>query len=66
MMTFECECGNTTRLFATGDRDEQGREFIEIEDDERLTFIVGEGGVLFRCSFCGYTYRLEQIDAAGK
>jgi|GEM_PF-706004 len=62
MMTFECECGNRTSIFATGDRDEQGREFIEIEDDERLTFIVGETGVLFRCSFCSYTYRLDRMN----
>ncbi|WP_054024564.1 hypothetical protein [Bacillus sp. FJAT-28004] len=61
MMSFECECGNKTVMFATGDRDEQGREFIEIEDDERLTFKIGDKSVLFRCSFCGYTYRLEQI-----
>ncbi|MBD2869883.1 hypothetical protein [Paenibacillus arenilitoris] len=61
MLNYECECGNTTKLFATGDRDEQGREYVEIEDDDRLAIVIGERSVLFRCSFCGYTYRLDQI-----
>ncbi|MFD1955653.1 hypothetical protein ACFSL6_16180 [Paenibacillus thailandensis] len=60
-LTFQCECGNRTALFATGDIDEQGREYIEPEDDERVTYIVGDHGVLFRCGFCGYTYRLEKM-----
>ncbi len=60
MLSFECECGNKTRLYATGDCDEQGREYIEIEDDERLSVIIGDKSMLLRCSFCGYTYRLEQ------
>ncbi|WP_155971674.1 hypothetical protein [Paenibacillus sp. Soil522] len=61
MMNFECECGNKTSMFATGDRDEHGREYIEVEDDDRLNITIGDKSVLFRCSFCGYTYRLEQI-----
>lgn len=60
VLTFECECGNHTAIFATGDKDENRREYIEIEDDERLTFIVGDSGVLFKCTFCGYTYRLDK------
>ncbi|WP_214629826.1 hypothetical protein [Paenibacillus agaridevorans] len=60
MMVLECECGNRTGLFATGDRDEHGREFIELEDDDRFGFEIGEDSVVFRCSFCGYKYRLKQ------
>jgi hypothetical protein len=61
VLTFECECGNKTGVFATGDRDETGREFIELEDDDRLNYIIGEDGVLFKCKFCGYTYRLDKL-----
>ncbi|WP_028610613.1 hypothetical protein [Paenibacillus harenae] len=60
MMSIECECGNKAVFFATGDRDEQGREYIELEDDDRLSVIVGDKSVLFRCAFCGYTYKLDQ------
>ncbi|WP_337103303.1 hypothetical protein [Paenibacillus sp. YIM B09110] len=60
MMNFECECGNTTRFFATGDQDEQRREYIEVEDEERLAVIFGEDSVLFQCKFCNYTYRLQK------
>lgn len=62
MMKLECECGNSTSLFATGDRDEHNREYIELEDDDRFSFKVGEDSVIFRCSFCGYTYRLQQYE----
>ncbi|MDQ0058098.1 hypothetical protein [Paenibacillus harenae] len=61
MMSFECECGNTTRFFATGDRDEQGREYVEVEDEDRLAVIFGDDSVLFRCKFCSYTYRLQKF-----
>jgi redox-regulated HSP33 family molecular chaperone len=61
VLIFECECGNKTGLFATGDRDETGREFIELEDDDRMTYVVGEDGVLFKCKFCGYTYRMDKL-----
>ncbi|MFD0586991.1 hypothetical protein ACFQZE_03160 [Paenibacillus sp. GCM10027627] len=64
MMHIECECGNRTPLFATGDRDEHGREFIEFEDEDRFTFQIGEGNVVFRCSFCGYRYKLQQYDSS--
>lgn len=62
MMQLECECGNRTNLFATGDRDEQGREYIEMEDDDRFTFAVGEESIVFRCTFCGYRYRLKSYE----
>ncbi|GKU79461.1 hypothetical protein [Paenibacillus sp. L3-i20] len=62
MMHMECECGNRTGLFGTGDRDEHGREFIEMEDDDRFTFIIGEDSIVFRCSFCGYRYRLKKYE----
>jgi hypothetical protein len=61
MMVLECECGNRTGLFATGDRDEQGREYIELEDDDRFSFEIGEDSIVFRCSFCGYRYRLKKF-----
>lgn len=61
MMSFECECGNATRFFATGDRDEQGREYIEVEDEDRLAVVFGDDSVLFRCLFCSYTYRLQKF-----
>ncbi|MFF2482244.1 hypothetical protein [Paenibacillus sp. NPDC058071] len=48
-------------MFATGDRDDSGKEYIELEDDDRLTFTVSESGVLFKCKFCGYTYRLDRL-----
>ncbi|KQO17313.1 hypothetical protein [Paenibacillus sp. Leaf72] len=60
VLTFECVCGNQTGLFATGDRDEQGREYLEAEDDDRISWIMGDTGMLFKCSFCGHTYRLEK------
>ncbi|MHA6483969.1 hypothetical protein ACX1C1_18925 [Paenibacillus sp. strain BS8-2] len=60
-MVLECECGNRTGLFATGDRDELGREFIELEDDDLFTFEIGEDSIVFRCKFCGYQYRLKKF-----
>ncbi|WP_042162290.1 hypothetical protein [Paenibacillus gorillae] len=62
VMKFECECGNQTALFATGDSDESGREYIELEDDDRMTYIIWENSVLFKCKFCGYTYRLDKLE----
>lgn len=62
MMHLECECGNSTKLFATGDRDEHGREFIELEDDDRFSFTIGEDSIVFKCSFCGYRYRLKSYE----
>ncbi|MCR2802931.1 hypothetical protein [Paenibacillus soyae] len=62
MMHIECECGNRTELFATGDRDEQGREFIELEDDDRFSFAIGEDSIVFKCGFCGYRYRLKRYE----
>ncbi|RJE90120.1 hypothetical protein D3P07_07845 [Paenibacillus sp. 1011MAR3C5] len=62
MIHMECECGNRTNLFATGDRDEHGREFIELEDDDRFSFVIGEDSIVFKCSFCGYRYRLKHYE----
>jgi hypothetical protein len=64
MLQFECECGNRTGFFATGARDEQGREYIDPEDDDRVTFMIGDDSVVFRCSFCGHRYRLQRYPEA--
>lgn len=60
-MALECECGNRTGLFATGDKDEHGREFIELEDDDLFSYEISEDSIVFRCSFCGYRYRLKKF-----
>ncbi|QAY66090.1 hypothetical protein [Paenibacillus protaetiae] len=65
ILTFQCDCGNRTAFFATGDKDVQGREFIEPEDDERVTYAIGETGVMLQCGFCKQKYRLEKAASLG-
>ncbi|MBW7474109.1 hypothetical protein K0T92_05090 [Paenibacillus oenotherae] len=58
ILTFTCQCSNEVQLYAAGDRDEHGRYWLDVEDDDRLTIINGEGGSVFRCEFCKQSYRL--------
>ncbi|MFC4101043.1 MULTISPECIES: hypothetical protein [Paenibacillus] len=59
ILVFTCECGNRVDFHAFGDRDEHGRQWLESEDDDRLTLRRGEDGVVFACTFCKETYRLQ-------
>ncbi|MFD0958894.1 hypothetical protein [Paenibacillus chungangensis] len=60
MMQLECICGNKAVFFTAGDRDDAGREYLELEDDDVLTVTIGEDSVVFQCKFCGHRYRLQQ------
>lgn len=57
-LMFTCECGNQVSLFATGDYDEHNREWLEVEDDDRLAIIRGGDGIVLQCSFCKMAYRI--------
>jgi uncharacterized Zn-finger protein len=42
-----------------GDRDEHGRYWLDVEDDDRLAVMAGEGGSVLKCAFCNTSYRLQ-------
>lgn len=63
MLQFECECGNRTKFFATGAYDEHRREYVDLEDDDRVSFIIGKDSIVFKCTFCGHSYRLQQFES---
>ncbi|WP_274650558.1 hypothetical protein [Paenibacillus humicola] len=62
ILRFECECGNEVGFHLMGDRDEHGRYWLDVEDDDRLAVLSGEGGSLLKCAFCGTVYRLQTTD----
>lgn len=61
MLRFECECGNKTSFFATSDYDEHGREVLDLEDDDCVSYEIGEASVMFKCKFCGHRYLLPSF-----
>lgn len=61
MLRFECECGNKTAFFATSDYDEQGREVLDVEDDDCVSYEFGEDSIMFKCKFCGHRYILPKF-----
>ncbi|MBB3110418.1 redox-regulated HSP33 family molecular chaperone [Paenibacillus phyllosphaerae] len=59
ILAFKCECGNHVDFHAFGDRDEHGRQWLELEDDERIAIIPGKDGFVLKCNFCKETYRIS-------
>ncbi|MCR8660671.1 hypothetical protein [Paenibacillus endoradicis] len=62
MLHFECECGNKTSFFATGDIDERGIESLDMEDDDAVSYIISEDRITLKCKFCGKRYELKKYD----
>lgn len=60
MLHFECECGNKTTFFATGDRNEHGIESLDMEDDDAVSYMISEDRIIFKCKFCGHRYELQK------
>lgn len=61
MLKFECECGNTTRFFATGDYLNHNTEFLDLEDDDCITYKINESSLLIECKFCKHKYVLPNF-----
>lgn len=59
MLHFECECGNKTAFFATGDRNERGIEILDMEDDDAVSYMISSDRIIFKCKFCGHKYELS-------
>ena len=59
-LTFICDCGNQVGFFGTGMLDEQRREIIEPEDDDRLQVMLGDTGMVLTCQFCKQAYRIDK------
>jgi len=62
MLRFECECGNKTAFFPTGDVDEHGREVLDIEDDDCVNYEFVDKSLMIKCKFCGHRYVLPQFE----
>ncbi|MFS0722564.1 hypothetical protein [Paenibacillus sp. 1P07SE] len=58
-LTFVCDCGNQVAFFGTGMPDEDRREIMEPEDDDRLQVMVLDSGLVLTCRFCNQGYRLQ-------
>lgn len=61
MLQFVCECGNKSAFFATSDYDELGREVLDIEDDDCVSYEIQAESVEFKCKFCGHRYVLPKF-----
>ena len=57
-LNFVCDCGNQVAFFGTGMNDDQQREIMEAEDDDRLQVMVLDSGLILTCRFCKQGYRL--------
>ena len=62
MLHFECECGNKTAFFATGDIDQRGIESLDMEDDDAISYIISEDRITLKCGFCGKRYVLKNFE----
>ena len=65
MLKFECECGNKTSFFPTADYTENGIEYLDLEDDDCITYEFGDKSLLIKCKFCGHRYLLPKLEWNG-
>lgn len=66
MLKFECECGNSTSFFATGDYLDYQTEFLDLEDDDCIHYEINEARLLIQCKFCKHRYVLPKLQPVDK